>query len=279
MKAEGRKMIPLKILHPSSFILDTFIVHRSSFIVHRYSLFVKECMRKIVVAVALLIASSARAGLVVTRDDGVRISIEGNAFRIDRPAPSDGPIFCDSVVSRDGDKNAACLNSSLHTWFESPHSDAMDSRRFGIALRAKVPKPPKIEVRDETSDEIIAGHATDKHVVRVSYQLVEEDVRQSIGVTILVWTARDLPSAPMRSGVTTSFSAVDEPIAAIFDSFKGMVLKQTLSATDIYEGGKPFTDTKSWTATSIETKSIPESAFEVPKSYRHELPRIVAPGK
>jgi hypothetical protein len=256
------------VSHPSSFILDPFIVHRSS-------LFVKECMRKSVIAAALLIASSARAGLVVTRDDGVRISIEGNAFRIDRPAPSDGPIFCDSVVSRDGDKNAVCLNSSLRAWFESPHSDAMDSRRFGIALRAKVPKPPKIEVRDE----IIAGHATDKHVVRVSYQLVEEDVRQSIGVTILVWTARDLPPAPMRSGVTTSFSAVDEPIAAIFDSFKGMVLKQTLSATDIYEGGKPFTDTKSWTATSIETKSIPESAFEVPKSYSHELPRIVAPGK
>jgi hypothetical protein len=236
-------------------------------------------MRKSVITAALLIASHAGAGLVVTRDDGVRISIEGNAFRLDRPAPADGPITCDSVVSRDGDKNAVCLNSSLRTWFESPHSDAMDSRRFGIALRAKVPKPPKIEVRDETSDEIIAGHATDKHVVRVSYQLVEEDIRQTIGVTILVWTARDVPPAPVKSGVTTNFPEVDQPLAVIFDSFKGMILKQALSATDTYEGGKPFTDTKSWTATSIETKHIPESAFEVPKSYRHELPQIVAPGK
>src|SRR5438874_2215361 len=120
---EGRRMKPGRtfILHPSSFILTS--LHRSSFIVHRSSFIVQECMRKIILATVLLIASSASAGLVVTREGGVRIRIEGNAFRIDRPAPSDGPIVCDSVVSRDGDRNAVCLNSQLHTWFESPHPD------------------------------------------------------------------------------------------------------------------------------------------------------------
>jgi hypothetical protein len=236
-------------------------------------------MRKSVVAAVLLIASNASAGLVVTRERGVRIHIEGNAFRIDRPAPSDGPILCDSVVSRDGDRNAVCLNSQLHTWFESPYPDMIGSRRLGLAIRAKVRKPPKIEASDGTSDEVIAGHATDRHVIRVSYQLVEGDVRQTIGATILVWTARDLPPAPMKSGVLTNFPEVDEPLAALFDSFKGMVLKESLSATDTYEGGKPFTETVSWTTTSIETKSIPAIAFEVPKNYRHEQPQIGVPGK
>ena len=236
-------------------------------------------MRKIILATVLLIASSASAGLVVTREGGVRIRIEGNAFRMDWPAPSDGPIVCDSVVSRDGDRNAVCLNSQLHTWFESPHPDMIGSRRLGLAIRAKVRKPPKIEMTDETSEEIIAGHATDKHVIRVSYQLVDGDVRQTIDATILVWTARDLPPAPMKSGVLTSFPEVDEPLAAVFDSFKGMVLKERMSATDTYEGGKPFTETMSWTTTSIETRSIPATAFEVPKNYRHEPPQIGVPGK
>src|SRR5438552_6518507 len=131
-------------------------------------------LKNIAAVAALLIASSAGAGLVVTRENGVRISIDGNAFRIDRPAPPDGPITCDSVVSRDREKNAVCLNSELGTWFESPHPDAMGSRRFGIAFRGRILKPPKIEVRDETSDEIIAGHATDKHVVHFTYRLVED---------------------------------------------------------------------------------------------------------
>ena len=138
-------------------------------------------------------------------------------------------------------------------------------------------------MRDETSDEIIAGHATDKHVVHFTYRLVEDiggaTANQSIDATVLVWTARDLPPAPMKSGPRTAFPEVDEPLAAIFDSFKGMVLKEMLTATDTYEGGKPFTDRASWTTTSIASKSIPAAAFEVPKTYRHEAPRIGVPGK
>ena len=236
-------------------------------------------MRKILIAIAF--AWSASAGMLVTRDNGTHVSIDGENVRIDRVETP--PILCNVVISRDGGKTSTCLNTELQTWFESEGKyEVMGSIRFGLTLRESKVVKPKVETHDEPGDEI-AGHATEKHVIRLSYNLIETygdtDVRQTISATILVWTAPDISPIPMRGGVSTGFREVNALLAPIFDAFKGMIVKQTLSVTAMYEGGKPFNDTHSWTTESIETKSFASSIFDVPKDYRHQFPQIGAPGR
>jgi len=103
-------------------------------------------MRKIAAAAAMaFIAASVSAGTLVVRDDGVRVSIEGASFRMDMPPAT--PIVCDSIVSRDG-KNAACLNSELHTWFENANPGAMSPRRLAVNCAKLNFDAPKIDAHD-----------------------------------------------------------------------------------------------------------------------------------
>lgn len=228
-------------------------------------------MRKVAIAAAVaFIALHADAGLLVARDDGSRVKIEGGRFRIDKAPPKDSPIVCDGVISG---TPVICLNSELHTWFESDAREwMMSSHRLGLTFRARVRKV-KIASHDEKTNDVILGHVTEKHVITGTYDIIDQqDVRQSVAMTVVVWTAPDL-ATPIPTGVRTGAAEVDDALAKIFASFQGMVVKQTLNASDTYEGGKPFTDSASWTVQSIETKTFPPSMFEVPKGYRHEAPK------
>ncbi len=242
-------------------------------------------MRKIAIAIAAaFIALSAHAGLLITRDDGVRLSIDGDKVRVDKPKPKDSPVMCNAVISRDGGKTSTCLNTELWTWYESDARDEMlASRRFGAATRHPAVTKVKIDSSDEPNAETIAGHATEKHTIHVSYDLRETiggvDAKQNITSTLVVWTAPDVPPSPLTRGMHTNFKDVDARLASIFASFKGMVVKESMTVTQRYEGGQPFTDTSNWTTTSIESKKFSPSIFEVPKDYRHELPQWGVPGK
>jgi hypothetical protein len=220
-------------------------------------------------------AMAANGGMALKRSDGEVLSIDGKAYRLDYPESKE-PRACDAVISSDGDKTALYLNYENRTWFERGQDPGCEEamRRFGMDLRAKVEKP-HLESHDEPADPI-AGHPVVKRVVRITYSVVRaqngSQIRSNVGATIILTAASDI-AAVRKPDVHTGFPEIDRQLADTFSSLPGLVLAQTVSATEVYEGGKPFSEVRSWTTTSIEEKSHPQTLFKVPQGFVHQLPQ------
>ena len=229
----------------------------------------------------LLLGSSARAeaGLHLTRSDGTRLSMEGDSYRIDLPTASDVRAH-DAVISSDGDVTAVYVNHQNQTWFTREEAPTrVTSTRFGNQRDAHVRKPLNIEISKEPGL-TIAGTPTEKHVIRVSYALektyASEKVVSHVQATLIFWSAPTLPAhATIR--IVTPFQEVNERLAKALTAVQGLLLQQATSVTEAYEGGRPATDSSSWTTATVENRSFPPSTFESPAGYTHQLTQLGVP--
>lgn len=218
--------------------------------------------------------------MILRRSNGVEVSIEGNAYRLDLPATSEPRPF-DSVVSRDADATATYINYNNRTWFERLAGIETQAAPGPFGYTATIEKEPVVEMSDAPGGEI-AGHPTRKYTVRVRFDVVQSfrqnKVRLNIDATIVVWSAPDLAHV-ITPSLETKFPEADHALAAALAKRPGLPLREMTSVTRTYEGGKPFTKTEEWTTTAILPKTIAEERFEVPKGFVHQLPQYSAPSK
>jgi hypothetical protein len=218
--------------------------------------------------IASLSAVFAEGGMVLRRNNGVQVAIEGNAYRLELP-PATEPRPFDVVVSQDADTTATCINVSNRTWFERRETPGATQTSPGSSpFTFTLEKDPLVEESDEPGGEI-AGHLTRKHSVRVRFSVMQtfrqSKLRLSVDATIVVWSAPDLARV-MTPSLQTTFPAADSALAAALARVPGLPLGEMTSVTRTYEGGKPFTTTQEWTTTSILAKTI--GGVRVPSAER-----------
>jgi len=238
-------------------------------------------LRTTLFIVASLSAVVAEGGVIVRRSDGVQVAIEGSAYRLELP-PTREPRPFDVVVSRDADATTSCINLGNQTWFERRVESGSTPTTSGSSpFTFTMEGDPVVEEKDEPGGEI-AGHPTQKHFVRVRFTVMQSfrqsNVRLSIDATIVVWSAPDLARV-IPASLQTKFAGPDSALAVALAKVPGLPLRQMTSVTRTYAGGKPSTTAEEWTTTAILPKTIPESAFEVPKGFVHQFPQYVAPGR
>lgn len=219
--------------------------------------------------------------MILRRSNGVQVTIEGNAYRLDLP-PTMEPRPFDVVVSQDADTTATCINFGNRTWFErsgtlGPTPTSPGSSPYTFTLE----KDPLVEESDEPGGEI-AGHLTRKHTVRVRFNVIQafrqSKVRLNVDATIAVWSASDLARV-ITPSLQTNFAVADRALATALAKVPGLTLREMTSITRSYEGGKPFTTSQEWTTTAILTKTIAEATFQVPKGFVHQIPQYSAPSR
>jgi len=201
---------------------------------------------------------------------------EGKQRRVDVVRES-RPFAYDVLLSDDGGTTFVALNTALQTWYQIGMTPLQYRPRIYKAAPGVTAKARDVEVTvsDEPS-EPIAGFATHKYVVKISFKLRSPQVDQLFGATILLWTtgAVDAALAIRAIDLSTGIPDVDDLLAPAFANVPGFPLKIVLSATRVYTGGRPQTFTATATVSDIRTVAARPHAFERPAAYVYQEPIV-----
>lgn len=213
-----------------------------------------------------------------------RVVVDGAKLRIELD-PSDGPRPFDLLVSEDGGATATALNSELRTFYRAePGSFMVVQGHFPLRFGEPSLHDLKVEVLEEGSAEVIAGHPTRKATVTLSFQERMrhhgETLRMDVRVVAESWRADlELPLPTRLLPVLgTSQPKVGELLHATQAEHSGVPLKQRLSATRTFVGETPATEVKTLVISDIRPASPTPQDFAVPQGWTHQEPVISKPG-
>ncbi len=213
----------------------------------------------------------------------VRVWVDGQRYRMELGGSSE-PRTHDVVISTDADRTATMLNLAERTWFKRDEfGNGSTSRvlRLPAAGDQKLSKL-KFETHDKPSDVMFEGHRTEKHVMRISYVLrtrvLGASLTGTVTITAMFISAPDLPQAPYRINFKSGFPEVDDAVLKFVSSIPSLLVDQTISITQLLERARPRPETTRTTIEDYRTDKLPAGAFEIPAGFRHQLPRIAAPG-
>lgn len=260
--------------------------------------------RGVIVLVLVLLANTAGAATqfryVMERQDpdsprdAGTVRIDGASYRIDSDRPG---LLSSSSFSTDGGKTKTLLNSTLSTYFLSTYfvpkkigpSTASSSGLYGVPFG--VDRPPVASVQDvvlkeESTDEVIAGFETSKYVLRfmlvLKAETFGEKLRVIIHTTVELWTTRKLELAfnpiDLRE-ILTGENNVDPVVREALSGVKGCPLKRRLTVTRQIEDGMVLTEVSTTTFDDFKTADLPPEALKVPKGYRYQEPVVGVPGQ
>jgi hypothetical protein len=217
------------------------------------------------------------------------VLVDGAHRRVDVER-KETPFTYDVLLSDDGGATWIALNTPLKTWFRES-SGWLTPRAHVFASWPLMGKNRDLEIRDvkvsasEEPSEPLLGYAAQKHVVRTSFAARQgrgaARIDLDYGATAIVTTtdAVDPALAPRTINLTTGVAAVDAQLEPALASIHGFPLKTVLSATRMYAGGRPQTNTVAATISDIRTVPAPPPAFERPAGYVYQEPVIAAPGR
>ncbi len=162
------------------------------------------------------------------------------------------------------------VNLGNQTWYRMKPPAKMPSDP-----EIKLDGKPKIEHRVEET-ETVAGRTATKHVILVSYRVVQSFFGTRVGTTfsttVFLWMAHDLPTVPLRHFVSNQHDAVNRALTEVLDGIDGMPLRLRSSSTRRMDGGPPFTTFVETEISGIELKDVSAAMFQVPPSFREQEP-------
>ncbi len=235
----------------------------------------------------LLLAVPAHAGIAyklrVHRAKGDVVSAvvaDGSAYRSEVEVTKETEEYLRQypiVISTDG-KTLQFLRPEDRTWY---------TKREGIVGTAAVGKDPRatkpqVSFAEEPSEDVIAGMATRKFVLKASFivetSLGGQTLKLHKARTVIFWIA-DVPCAPpiskalhgVRFGVPELDEAVDRELAAV----KGLIVRQVDSLSERYEGGTPRAFLTTTEIADPKCVDVDAARFAIPKSYRMQEPVII----
>jgi hypothetical protein len=212
------------------------------------------------------------------RNGAWRVHAVGKQFRADRQGSN---IMYDSVLSADPDSDSVIfLNSTMKTWFDPETTPAfrLESRFLHPLGKGRAKK-----VRWEL--ESIPREDGMTYVGKLAY-VVTGDVGGGYRTNVTV-SARieiettDRYEASLWPGSilpVTKYEEVDAHLAAAESQIEGFPTRLKLTTVRTYEGGAPYTDVMSVTASDFTTVQAQASRFVKPEDYRYERPVVAAPG-
>jgi hypothetical protein len=245
-------------------------------------------MKRSLAVVALLIASSASAGLTYKFESsttGIRsltmtgtVNTEGQKSRMD-VASGDQMIFKDNdvVLSTDGGKTMTVFDPTSKTYFDLQLDQLLGTSTGMLNSLGDMVKiafaNPQVNVRDEGDGGTIEGFPTRKYVLEASYDINIDAMGQKMTTHATMNTenwmtdqlSSELSSFMQARGLRTGIEAVDKMIEAQA-TMHGFPLKQ-ITTMHITQGDNVMTMTTSSAVTGIQRHAIEASQFAAPTGY------------
>jgi hypothetical protein len=244
--------------------------------------------RLLAVAAALLIASSAFAGLTYRIESVTQggqgttfsgtVSVEGSRMRFD-VSQGDGMLFKNGtvVLSSDGGKTMAVFDPSDHTYYDLQLDKIVNSttsllNSMGGMVKIDF-KNPSVNVRDGGDGGTIEGYPTHKYILEASYDIAIDAMGQKMTMHTVMssqnWTTDQLSgeftSFVQARGLRTGIEAVDRLIEAQAAGMHGFPLKQETSVQ--VQGGADVNVASASNVTHIERHTIDAAQFTAPQGY------------
>jgi len=211
---------------------------------------------------------------------------EGSAYRVETEISDSLSEFQRQypiVISTDAGRTRRYLRPEDKTWFEESSQTVRGSIAIGANPRVQEPKVALIE---ESSDEVIGGRPTRQFVLKASC-IVEsdidtEEIRLHKSVTALLVVANigcEPEVAEQLERLMLGIREVDEGIRSKLSSIEGLIVHETISRTERYEGGLPRTFIINIEVVNPHCVDLNRALFAVPKDYRRQDPIKGAPGQ
>jgi len=213
------------------------------------------------------------------------VRAEGKAYRAQAEI-SDGltelqrqyPI----VISTDGGATQRYLRPDDKTWYEQ------SSRPAGLIAIGTHPRlqEPAVSLTEEISNDVVDGRPTRRFVLKASC-VVESDIdTETVRLhksVIALFSVTDIDCAPR---VAEQFGRpmfgiedIDERVRLQLASIDGLIVRQTISRTERYDGGLPRTSITKTEVINVHCVDLKSTLFAVPKDYRHQEPIMRGPGR
>lgn len=210
---------------------------------------------------------------------------EGSAYRVQAHDPDSLSEFQRQypiIISTDGGETRRYLRPEDKTWFEKPRRATQGL----IAVGANpIIQEPTVTLIEESAADVIDKRPARQFVLKASCvvesEIGSEKVRLHKSVTALLLVT-NLGCAPkvgeQLDGVMLGVPDLDDQIWLKMKSIDGLIVRETISHTERYDGGQPRTTISNAEVVNPRCVDVSPSLFAVPKGYRHQEPIVAAPG-
>jgi hypothetical protein len=218
-----------------------------------------------------------------------RVLVEGNRYRLEFE-PDEVPRPYEVAISRGEGEERIFLNPASRTYYKEHKAEPRWPSHSMLWLYSMLPgqKRTVTNVRLEVgtpSVETVAGQATQKHEIRVSYDLavkhVAETLRGKLTIEVVTWLVEEsslLLAEELRPEVRTLFPEVDGPLNEALSKLRGFPMKQQVTVTADMKQGVPQTQVVTITVQELKPAETRADLFELPSGFTYKKPEITAPG-
>jgi hypothetical protein len=185
-------------------------------------------------------------------------------------------------ISTDEGRARRYLRPKDKTWFEESPQTARGSIAIGQNPHVREPSVTLIE---ESSNDVFAGRPARRFVLKASC-VVESEIdtekirlHQSLTALLVVTNIGCAHKAtePFER-LTLGIPDIDDEVRRKLSSIEGVIVRETISQTDRYDGGPPRTFLTSTEVTDPRCVDLDPALFAVPRDYRHQEPVRGSPG-
>jgi hypothetical protein len=205
-----------------------------------------------------------------------KVYVEGTQYRLELDhAPGRSHAY-DIAISRDADVTAALLNVEKKTWQDRVRASHItrSSMLFQFPFPGGEVVGAPIILHRDAGFELVAGHATRKHIITIEYRLHATDeevvIDAKVHATATIWTADDLPKLPLERDLQTGWPEVDRELKNANAKLTGMAVRSELVVTRTFEGGQPITEKTRNTIDELRVADVPGTLFEIPPAFRYD---------
>jgi hypothetical protein len=210
---------------------------------------------------------------------------DGSAYRAQAEAPeglSDFQRQYPIVISTDGGMTRRHLRPEDKTWYEEPGR----ATRGSIAIGANPSvHESTVTLIEESSTDGITARGTRQFVLKASCviqsEIGSEKVRlhKSVTALLLVTNIACAPKvAEQLERLTFGIPDIDDQIRSKMASIDGLIVHETISRTERYDGGPPRTSIINAEVVNPRCLDVNPALFAVPKDYRRQEPVVGGPG-
>jgi len=246
-------------------------------------------MKRLFTAAALLVASTAFAGLTYKTQSSTTgfhsvtitstVMVDGSRVRMD-VAKGDNMMFKDNsiVLSSDGGKTMTVLDPSTKNYYDIQLDQVLGNtnsmlKNLGDMVKVSFDNP-QVSIRDAGEGGMIEGFPTHKFIVDASYDMninaMGQKMKTHLAMNTESWTtdqlAAEMSTFLQMRGIRTGVESLDKLIEAQSSGMRGFPLKQ-VSTVHVVQGTSDIVMNTTSTVTNIEKKAVDGSLFAMPSGY------------
>jgi hypothetical protein len=225
-----------------------------------------------------------------------QVWVQGAAARRELESGERGTAKGRVEISKQGGKQRIVVNTADRTYYdnvafpgpgfnEGPTVGALTVRS---PFRVQAVENVRVDLKPALRTEYAVGNSCRRTIITFSYTLTLS-LDNTGGSTfparvegiddVCVLDERQMPELPFGQALVwkSSHPEVDRVLAERLSSLKGMPIMRVLRVSRTIEGGETVASTTTLSISDIRETEVTPDRFEVPKGYRLEPPKLIAP--